>query len=195
MVIRRNRLSKRPLLIASSIYSAVERKFISMNIRILLACFALIFVITEAPARSAETASDNTKTHQISSGQNRPNTQVGQASWYGPWHRGKPTASGEPMNPDKLAAASKTLPIGSTAEVTNLANGRTVQVKINDRGPYVKGRVIDLTEKAAEQLGMKYKGVTAVTVTQIEERDAGQQADDPRRTQEAARERAHADLN
>ncbi|HWK48099.1 MAG TPA: septal ring lytic transglycosylase RlpA family protein [Stellaceae bacterium] len=106
--------------------------------------------------------------------------QTGKASWYGKHWRGKPTASGEPMNPDKLTAASKTLPIGSTVEVTNMKNGKTVRVRINDRGPYVKGRVIDLAEKAADQIGMKGAGVTPVTIRPIEE---------------AAREVAPVDLN
>ena len=97
------------------------------------------------------------------------NPQIGKASWYGKHWRGRPTASGEPMNPDKLTAASKTLPIGSTVEVTNMNNGKTVRVRINDRGPYVKGRVIDLAEKAADQIGMKQTGVTPVTIRPIEE--------------------------
>jgi rare lipoprotein A len=89
---------------------------------------------------------------------------VGQASWYGAWHRGKLTASGEKFDPDELTAAHRTLPLGTEARVTNLQNGRSVEVIINDRGPYVKGRAIDLSARAAKVLGMKKQGLAPVRI-------------------------------
>ena len=90
--------------------------------------------------------------------------QVGNASWYGPAHDGKETASGETFDPKKLTAAHPTLPLGSKAVVTNLETGKSVTVTINDRGPYVKGRKIDLSRAAAQQIGMGKKGVARVKI-------------------------------
>lgn len=86
------------------------------------------------------------------------------ASWYGPGFYGRRTASGEVYNSKQLTAASRTLPLGTHAEVTNLANGRSVRVRINDCGPYVKRRKIDLSRRAAERLGMMRSGVTPVRI-------------------------------
>ena len=88
--------------------------------------------------------------------------QCGKASWY---KLGGTTASGERSNPDGLTAAHRTLPFGTLVTVTNLSNGKSVTVRINDRGPYAKGRVIDVTRAAAAQLGFIRKGVTRVEVT------------------------------
>jgi len=90
--------------------------------------------------------------------------QIGKASWYGPYHDGKETATGETFDPDELTAASPTLPLGSTATVTNLETGKSVKVKINDRGPYVKGRKIDLSQAAARKIGLTHKGVARVKI-------------------------------
>lgn len=89
-------------------------------------------------------------------------TQRGEASWYGPGFHGRKTASGERFNQHGLTAAHRKLPLGTKARVTNLDNGKTVEVKINDRGPYVRGRIIDLSKAAAERLGMKDAGTTPV---------------------------------
>ncbi len=88
--------------------------------------------------------------------------QVGVASWYGDELRGRPTASGEPFRPSRRTAAHKTLPFGTVVKVTNPANGEAVRVVINDRGPFVKGRVIDLSERAAAKVGLKEAGVGPV---------------------------------
>ena len=85
---------------------------------------------------------------------------------------GRPTASGEAYDPNELTAASKTLPLGSTVEVTNLSNGRSVKVRINDRGPYVKGRSIDLSKRAAEEIGLTEKGVDKVKIRRIDSKPA-----------------------
>ena len=90
--------------------------------------------------------------------------QIGNASWYEPAQDGKPTASGETFDPNELTAAHPTLPLGSKAVVTNLETGKSVTVTINDRGPYVKGRKIDLSRAAAQKIGMSKKGVAKVKI-------------------------------
>ena len=91
--------------------------------------------------------------------------EVGEASWYGIEERGRPTASGEPMDPGALTAAHRTLPFGTIVEVTNIATGAAVQVRINDRGPFVRSRVIDLSHEAARRLGILREGVAQVRLT------------------------------
>ena len=90
--------------------------------------------------------------------------QRGYASWYGPKFHGRKTASGEIFNMYSMTAAHKTLPLGTYVRVTNLKNGRSVVVKINDRGPYVRGRIIDLSYAAAKKLGMIRDGVVPVEI-------------------------------
>jgi rare lipoprotein A (peptidoglycan hydrolase) len=91
----------------------------------------------------------------------------GRASWYGPQFDGEPTASGETFDMNGLTAAHRTLPLGSRVIVHNLENDRRVIVKINDRGPYIQGRDIDLSYGAARQLGMVPDGVVRVEITPI----------------------------
>jgi rare lipoprotein A len=88
--------------------------------------------------------------------------QVGTASWYGEYFEGRATASGEPFNMYDLTAAHPTLPLGSWVRVTNLSNGRKVSVRINDRGPIIPGRIIDLSYSAAQALAFKQKGLQRV---------------------------------
>lgn len=94
----------------------------------------------------------------------RPPPETGKASWYGPGFRGKPTASGVPFRPWKRTAAHRTLPFGTVVRVTRLDTGERVRVVINDRGPYAKGRVIDLSKKAARRLDMLDAGVATVEI-------------------------------
>lgn len=88
-------------------------------------------------------------------------TYCGRASWYALHSR---TASGEMMDPSEMTAAHKTLKLGSTVKVTNLSNGRTVTVRINDRGPYAKGRILDLSRGAAKKLGFVKDGHTRIQI-------------------------------
>jgi rare lipoprotein A (peptidoglycan hydrolase) len=88
--------------------------------------------------------------------------QTGKASWYGPQFQGKITASGDTFNQRAFTAAHPTLPFGSKVKVTNLANGKSVEVKINDRGPLLENRIIDVSRAAAEVLEMKESGTTTV---------------------------------
>jgi len=90
--------------------------------------------------------------------------QLGQASWYGSWHAGRRTADGERFDPTALTAAHQTLPMNTKVLVKNLRNGRTVTVRINDRLPAGSPRVIDLTRRAAADLGMEHRGVAPVMV-------------------------------
>ena len=90
--------------------------------------------------------------------------QVGEASSYGRGFHGKKTATGEKFNQNDRTAAHPTLPMGTQAPVTNLDTGNSVDVKINDRGPYVKGRDIDLSKRAAKELGMTKEGVAPVKI-------------------------------
>jgi rare lipoprotein A len=90
--------------------------------------------------------------------------QLGLASWYGGRHHGGPTASGERFDKRALTAAHRTLRMNTRVRVTNRRNGKSVVLRINDRGPYVKGRIIDVSERAAELLGMKRAGVVPVKV-------------------------------
>jgi len=88
----------------------------------------------------------------------------GLASWYGDKYHGKPTATGEIFNKNAMTAAHKTLPLNSMLHVTNLETGETLVVRLNDRGPFVKGRIIDLSEAAARQLGIINEGTARVRV-------------------------------
>jgi len=88
--------------------------------------------------------------------------QVGTASWYGKQFEGKPTATGEPYDMHEFTAAHMTLPLGTWVRVTNLRNGNWVVVRINDRGPVVPGRIIDLSYGAARMLNFKARGLTRV---------------------------------
>ena len=90
--------------------------------------------------------------------------EVGLGSWYGAKFHGKRTASGEVFNQEKFTAAHRTLPWGSRVKVTNLANGRSVEVRINDRGPFGNGRIIDVSRAAARALGIVAVGITTVQV-------------------------------
>ena len=89
------------------------------------------------------------------------------ASFQGQEEAGRITASGEPYDPNGLTAASKTLPIGSTVVVTNPETGKSVKVRINDRGPYVRGRSLDLSAHAAKEIGITDKGVARVKIKRV----------------------------
>ena len=121
--------------------------------------------------------------------------EKGEASHYGDEFEGKPTASGEPFDQDKLTAAHPELPLGSEVTVTNPETGKSVEVEVNDRGPFVEGRDIDLSKAAAEKLGIVEEGVAPVeieaTKSQVEEAiDAPKEEPKVEQQLEAAREEA-----
>src|SRR5579859_2329036 len=97
--------------------------------------------------------------------------QVGTASWYGETFQGKPTASGEPYEMYDMTAAHLKLPMGSYVKVTNLRNGKSVVVRVNDRGPVVPGRIIDLSYGAAQALQFKHRGLQRVRLDLVTPRD------------------------
>jgi rare lipoprotein A len=96
--------------------------------------------------------------------------QIGTASWYGSYFQGRATASGEPYDMYDLTAAHPTLPLGSWVKVTNLRNGRAVVVRINDRGPIVPGRIIDLSYNTAKVLHFDSQGLQRVRLDVVKNR-------------------------
>eukprot|EP00487_Bulimina_marginata_P002736 TRINITY_DN16284_c0_g1_i1.p1 TRINITY_DN16284_c0_g1~~TRINITY_DN16284_c0_g1_i1.p1 ORF type:complete len:110 (+),score=8.93 TRINITY_DN16284_c0_g1_i1:168-497(+) len=94
---------------------------------------------------------------------------AGKASWYGDKFHGRLTASGETYNMNANTAAHKTLPFGTIVRVTNTVNNKSVDVKINDRGPYVKGRVIDLSHKAFARIGNVKQGTVPVKIEIVDD--------------------------
>jgi rare lipoprotein A len=96
--------------------------------------------------------------------------QTGLASWYGAQHQGKQTASGTIFDQGALTAAHRSLPFGSKVKVTNLANGKSVEVEITDRGPFAENRIIDLSQAAAKALEMMESGTATVRIEQPLER-------------------------
>jgi rare lipoprotein A (peptidoglycan hydrolase) len=104
--------------------------------------------------------------HSYSSTSSSERVEV--ASWYGPRLAGRLTSTGETFDPNALTAASKTLPLGSQVRVTNPDNGRSVLVRINDRGPFVRGRSLDLSRRAAQQIALTGKGVGRVRIAAVD---------------------------
>jgi rare lipoprotein A len=94
-------------------------------------------------------------------------SQSGVGSYYGPKFHGKKTASGEKFNQNAMTAAHKTLPFGTRLKVTNLSNKRSVVVRVNDRGPFIRGRIVDVSTIAARQLGLVGRGVARVRIQKI----------------------------
>ncbi|MGH7932878.1 MAG: septal ring lytic transglycosylase RlpA family protein, partial [Candidatus Binataceae bacterium] len=136
--------------------------------------FASVHVLFGQPTPAANDTADAGRVHShstpvVKQGKSiEGKTIVGKASWYGPGLAGQKTASGEKFDPGKPTAASTRVPLGSHAVVTNLNNGRSVKVKINDRGPNVKGRKIDLSKKAARRLDMVDKGTAPVKIKVVD---------------------------
>jgi rare lipoprotein A len=121
-------------------------------------------------SEASSTSSAQTKPEiRKQAGKNQP-YQIGTASWYGEYFVGKPTASGEDFDMYDMTAAHPTLPLGSYVRVTNLRNGRTVVVKVNDRGPVVPGRIIDLSYGAAQVLQFENRGLQRVRLDLVKPR-------------------------
>ena len=93
--------------------------------------------------------------------------QCGGASWYGPGFNGKTAASGETFNENAMTAAHRSLPFGTKVKVIDQSSGREIEVTINDRGPFVGKRIIDLSKAAATELGFRNRGVTSVCISQL----------------------------
>src|SRR5579864_1056696 len=113
----------------------------------------------QGPNSSESGSAQTPRTVVHSQRKHRPKPyQVGTASWYGKDFQGKPTASGEPFDMHDFTAAHLTLPLGTYVRVTNLRNGRSVIVRINDRGPVIEGRIIDVSYNVARALEFKARG-------------------------------------
>lgn len=135
---------------------------------------ALLLLGAAAPdltLNQAAAAERGAATQQQRAKQARP--QRGQASYYAPKFNGRRMANGARFNPNANNAAHKTLPLGTTAKVTNLENGRSAEVKVEDRGPFVAGRVIDLSPRTAKDIGLQEQGTVPVVVepVRVPERD------------------------
>jgi rare lipoprotein A len=128
---------------------------------LLLLALPLLFSCAAFSKKSGDSAK-GIKEHPIGE-----NSQIGVASWYGIDEHGLPTATGERFSKNTLTAAHKTLPMGTMVRVTNLENGRDVIVKINDRGPFIEGRMIDLSYAAAKSIGLIRNGTANVKVEVI----------------------------
>jgi rare lipoprotein A len=132
---------------------------------------ALAFMVASLGAAQGPNISEATpaphssvqKTSEVRKQAGKPKAyQIGTASWYGEYFHGKPTASGEPYDMYDMTAASLTIPLGTYVRVTNLRNGKSVVVRVNDRGPVVEGRIIDLSYGAAEALQFRHRGLQRV---------------------------------
>lgn len=132
--------------------------------------FLLLFTSSAVSVANADQASNkeaNSDKESSTSKAEDYQSRKGKASYYGKEFFGKKMADGTPMDPDSNIAASRTLPLGTKAEVTNLENGKSEVVEIRDRGPYVDGRIIDVTPTTAENLGFKEEGLAPVEVTPL----------------------------
>lgn len=125
---------------------------------------ALLVALGAAHGPTNSSAASNPKSapNPVPKAQRNQPYQVGTASWYGDYFEGRPTASGEPFNMYDMTAAHLTLPLGTLVRVTNLRNHRSVIVRINDRGPYVDGRIVDLSYNAARVLHFDQQGLQRV---------------------------------
>lgn len=131
------------------------------SIAVLLVSFSLGFIACSLPPTRAKVPPPPSAEVGAS--------QTGIASWYGPGFHGRPTASGVIYNQNDLTAAHQTLPLGTRVMVTNLDNGRSTEVAINDRGPFAKGRILDLSYAAARTLGMIGPGTIPVRIEVIDD--------------------------
>ena len=131
------------------------------NLRALFTALTLIILVgcTSTSAVGSSKTKEYAKSH----------TLVGQSSWYGNKFHGKLTASGETYDMNAYTAAHKTLPFGTIVRVTNTSTNKSVDVKINDRGPFVKGRVIDLSYKSFAQIGNVKKGTVPVKIEIVDD--------------------------
>jgi rare lipoprotein A len=129
---------------------------------VLTGCYATSSSPPQAPSPAAVVTQPLAAPPQVPMA--KPPIHEVKASYYAPGLAGSKTSTGETYDPSALTAASKTLPLGSVVRVTNPANGNSVRVRINDRGPFVHGRNLDLSHHAAQKLGITHKGVARVKV-------------------------------
>lgn len=138
------------------------RRRIANRLAVLLSVASLVAGAAGGPHNSEAASSRGTPNPIVQTKRRSKPYQVGTASWYGEYFEGKPTASGEPYEMQDFTAAHPNLPMGTFVKVTNLRNGKSVIVRINDRGPVVEGRIIDVSYNAAKILGFKAQGIQKV---------------------------------
>lgn len=131
--------------------------------RLRWAAFAVVFALAPLLATDESAQAEHAKVVYA---------QKGKASWYGPGFHGRKTASGERFNQHALTAAHRRLPLGTRATVVNMANGKSIEVEINDRGPYVPGRILDVSKEVAERLGMRKAGTAPIRLIVTEQQAA-----------------------
>ena len=135
-----------------------------MNKKILLSIIFLLISCGSSIAYGDYVNTTGMSRKKIESIKNHPKTQIGIASYYGKKFHKKRTANGEIFNMYKVSAAHKSYPLGTKVRVTNLENGKSLKLVINDRGPFVSGRIIDLSYKAARKLGFVNQGTVKVRI-------------------------------
>jgi rare lipoprotein A len=135
-----------------------------MNKKILLTIIFLLVSCGSSIAYGDYVNTTGMSRKKIESIKNHPKTQIGIASYYGKKFHKKRTANGEIFNMYKVSAAHKSYPLGTKVRVTNLENGKSLKLVINDRGPFVSGRIIDLSYKAARKLGFVNQGTVKVRI-------------------------------
>jgi peptidoglycan lytic transglycosylase len=126
--------------------------------------FSRVVLIAALTFSGCDTGPSDERDKGSAASTKRSHKEVGEASWYGPGLQGNETASGEPFDQNKMTAAHPSLPMGTKAEVTNLENGKKVEVRINDRGPYLGDRAIDLSREAAKKPDMEEDGTARVKI-------------------------------
>jgi rare lipoprotein A len=131
-----------------------EKTIIGTSFKIWIQALAILLVLGLFSCKTGSSP--------VRKGNAKVSTETGMASFYANKHNGKKTASGERFQNSKLTAAHQTLPFGTMVKVTNLSNGKSVEVRINDRGPYAKGRIIDISRSAAKKIDMINAGVAKV---------------------------------
>ena len=138
-----------------------------MNKKILLTIIFLLVSCGSSIAYGDYVNTTGMSRKQIEAIKNHPKTQIGIASYYGKKFHKKRTANGEIFNMYKVSAAHKSYPLGTKVRVTNLENGKSLKLVINDRGPFVSGRIIDLSYKAARKLGFVNQGTVKVRIDDL----------------------------
>jgi rare lipoprotein A len=153
-------------------FSSPAKRFETTAVLVVAALMALATpspVQAHTPSQGSTTRQPTTAPNEIKQARldHSGHKRVGMASYYGRKFSGRQMADGTSMKPESDNAASRTLPLGTTAKVTNLRDGKTAMVTIRDRGPYAKGRIIDVSPRTAQQLGIIEAGVTQVEVTPL----------------------------
>ncbi len=146
------------------------KRRISQTALLILVVFVLFTIVV--PGCKCASAPADTSAHAEIDVSTLKCNQTGIASWYGTDIKGQLTASGEKYDPKALTAASRKFPLGTELNVINLNNGRNVTVTVNDRGPYLGNRIIDVSAAAARELGMEESGLAPVCVQNVEQGEA-----------------------